>query len=61
MELLNWLKFINHNKAYITDWGINGVHVLDLNTNTITGTIDCGTGPEGITVANGGRATAKSS
>ena len=40
-------------KAYVTDWGINGVQVIDLLTNTISSTIACGTGPEGITVDNG--------
>jgi len=40
-------------KAYVTDWGINGVQVIDLLTNTVLSTIACGAGPEGITVANG--------
>ena len=48
-----YLKQVNAAKAYATDWGINGVQVIDLLTNTISSTIACGTGPEGITVANG--------
>ena len=48
-----YMAKVNDNKAYVTDWGINGVQVIDLLTNTISSTIACGTGPEGITVANG--------
>ena len=48
-----YIAKVNDNKAYVTDWGINGVQVIDLLTNTISSTIACGTGPEGITVANG--------
>jgi len=40
-------------KAYVTDWGINGVQVIDLTTNTVSSTITCGAGPEGIAVSNG--------
>ena len=40
-------------KAYVTDWGINGVQVIDLTTNTVSSTITCGTGPEGIAISNG--------
>ena len=40
-------------KAYVTDWGINGVQVIDLTTNTVSTTIACGAGPEGIAVSNG--------
>ena len=40
-------------KAYVTDWGINGVQVIDLLTNTVSSTIACGAGPEGIAVSNG--------
>ena len=39
---------VNDTKAYVTDWGINGVQVIDLATNTVSSTINCGTGPEGI-------------
>jgi YVTN family beta-propeller protein len=48
-----YIAKVNDNKAYVTDWGVNGVQVIDLLTNTISSTIACGTGPEGITVANG--------
>ena len=48
-----YIAQVNDNTAYVTDWGINGVQVIDLLTNTISSTIACGTGPEGITVANG--------
>ncbi len=44
---------VSDTKAYVTDWGINGVQVIDLATNTVTSTISCGTGPEGIAVSNG--------
>jgi YVTN family beta-propeller protein len=44
---------VSDEKAYVTDWGINGVQVIDLASNTISTTIACGAGPEGITVANG--------
>ena len=40
-------------KAYVTDWGINGVQVIDLTTNTVSSTITCGTGPEGIAISSG--------
>ena len=48
-----YMAKVSDEKAYVTDWGINGVQVIDLATNTISSTIACGTGPEGITVANG--------
>ena len=44
---------VSDTKAYVTDWGINGVQVIDLAANTVTSTISCGTGPEGIAVSNG--------
>ena len=43
---------VSDTKAYVTDWGINGVQVIDLAANTVTSTISCGTGPEGIAVSN---------
>ena len=46
-----YIAKVTDNKAYVTDWGINGVQVIDLLTNTISSTIACGTGPEGITVS----------
>ena len=48
-----YMAKVSDSKAYVTDWGINGVQVIDLLTNKISSTIACGTGPEGITVANG--------
>jgi YVTN family beta-propeller protein len=48
-----YMAKVSDDKAYVTDWGINGVQVIDLATNTVTSTISCGAGPEGITVANG--------
>ena len=43
---------VSDSKAYVTDWGINGLQVVDLTTNTISSTITCGTGPEGIVVSD---------
>tara|TARA_B100000614_G_scaffold242532_1_gene244581 strand:+ start:1173 stop:2231 length:1059 start_codon:yes stop_codon:yes gene_type:complete len=48
-----YIAQVSSDKAYITDWGINGVHILDLQTNSIISTISCGIGPEGIAVNNG--------
>ena len=48
-----YMAKVSGSKAYVTDWGINGVQVIDLTTNTISSTITCGTGPEGIAVSNG--------
>ena len=36
-----YIEQVSENKAYITDWGINAVQVLDLANNTITSTISC--------------------
>ncbi len=44
---------VSNNKAYVADWGINGIQVLDLLSNTITSTILCGSGPEAIVESNG--------
>lgn len=48
-----YLKQVSPSKAYASDWGINGIQVIDLVSNTISSTIDCGAGPEGIAVSNG--------
>ena len=48
-----YMAKVSDEKAYVTDWGINGVQVIDLATNIISSTIACGTGPEGIVVSNG--------
>ena len=37
---------VSNERAYISDWGIGGIHVLDLNTNSIISTISTGQGPE---------------
>ena len=48
-----YIAVVSENKAYVTDWGINGVQVIDLLDNSITSTITCGNGPEKIVVSNG--------
>lgn len=52
-----YLIAINDEKAYVSDWGSNGVtgtvKVLDLNTNTITKTIPVGIGSNRMVLANG--------
>ena len=48
-----YIKQVNATKAYVTDWGVNGVQVIDLATNTVSSTINCGTGPEGLAISNG--------
>jgi YVTN family beta-propeller protein len=48
-----YMSAVSENKAYVTDWGVNGVQVIDLLDNSITSTITCGNGPEGIVVSNG--------
>ncbi len=48
-----YMAKVSDEKAYVTDWGINGVQVIDLTTNTVSSTITCGTGPEGIAISNG--------
>tara|TARA_B100000212_G_scaffold340917_1_gene322695 strand:- start:9 stop:1073 length:1065 start_codon:yes stop_codon:yes gene_type:complete len=37
---------VSNERAYISDWGIGGIHVLDLNTNSIISNISTGQGPE---------------
>ena len=48
-----YITQVSEIKAYVTDWGINGVQVIDLESNTVSSTIVCGTGPEGIVSTNG--------
>ncbi len=51
-----YIKQVSDEKAYVTTWGTGfgtEVKVLDLNTNTITGSIECGSGPDAIEVSNG--------
>ncbi|MBU0765410.1 MAG: hypothetical protein KJ607_11310 [Bacteroidetes bacterium] len=52
---------VSTSKAYLTEWGDNAVKVIDLASNSITGTINVGSGPEkmlmtdeSVYVANGG-------
>ena len=47
-----YMAKVSDSKAYVTDWGINGVQVIDLLTNKISSTIACGAGPEGIAITN---------
>ena len=47
-----YMAKVSDSKAYVTDWGIDGVQVIDLATNTVSSTISCGAGPEGIAVSN---------
>ena len=37
---------VSQQKAYVSDWGIGGLHVIDLNTNSTISTINTGQGPE---------------
>ena len=37
---------VSQEKAYVSDWGIGGLHVIDLNTNSTISTINTGQGPE---------------
>ena len=48
-----YIEKVADNKAYVTDWGINGIQVIDLTSNTIISTIATGTGPEELVVTNG--------
>lgn len=47
-----YIKSVNASKAYVTQWGSDGmtgaVKVIDLNTNTITSTISVGSGAESM-------------
>lgn len=45
--------FLGYNgNGYISDWSDNSVKVLDLNNNTVTKSIPCGSGPEQLIAAN---------
>lgn len=39
-----------NDRAYVTDWTIGGVAIVNLNNNNVIGTIPTGIGPEGIYV-----------
>lgn len=44
---------VSHNdNGYISDWTLNGVHVVDLNSNAVSNTIATGSGPEHLLVHN---------
>ena len=44
---------VSNTKAYISDWGSNSIHVLDLNNLEILSTISVGNGPEKMIYSNG--------
>ena len=46
-----YISKVSENKAYVSDWGINGVQVIDLITNSVVSSITCGNGPEGMAVS----------
>jgi len=55
VDFPRYIKQVSDDKAYITTWGDGfgkDVKILDLNTNTITGSIECGSGPDAIQVSN---------
>ncbi|MFL5731234.1 MAG: YncE family protein [Cytophagaceae bacterium] len=41
-----YLYVVDVSKAYISDWGADNIKILDLSSNTVTGTITTGAGPE---------------
>ena len=43
---------VTQDKAYLSDWNSNSVHIIDLTTDNVYGSIPVGAGPESITVAN---------
>lgn len=47
-----YMAKVSDTKAYVTDW-TDGVQVIDLTNNTVSSTITCGIGSEGIVVSNG--------
>ena len=42
----------NGSTGFVSDWVSNSVYVINLNSLTITDTIYCGAGPEGMTIVN---------
>lgn len=46
-----YISKVSENKAYVSDWGINGIQVIDLITNSVVSSITCGNGPEGMAVS----------
>ena len=47
-----YLTQVTQDKAYLSDWNSNAVHIIDLTTDNVVGSISVGAGPESITVAN---------
>ena len=47
-----YLTQVSSDKAYLSDWNTNSVHIIDLVADTVVGSITVGNGPESITVAN---------
>ncbi len=43
---------INNNTGYVSDWTANNIKIINLVTNTVTGTIPCGAGPEEMLLTN---------
>ena len=43
---------VSNGKAYVSDWIANNIKIIDLNSNTITGTIATGNGPEQLLMLN---------
>ena len=41
-----YMLAVSATKAYVTNWGSSDVSIVDLSSNTITGSIPCGSGPE---------------
>ena len=41
-----------NNTGYISDWGTNKVFSINLLSNTITGSVSCGSGPEEMLISN---------
>lgn len=44
---------INNNTGYVSDWSDNNIKIVDLVSNTITGTIPAGNGPEQMVEVHG--------
>ena len=41
-----YMTVVSPSKAYVTNWITNDIKIVDLNTNSITGSIPCGSAPE---------------
>tara|TARA_B100001142_G_C14323009_1_gene651203 strand:+ start:1083 stop:2126 length:1044 start_codon:yes stop_codon:yes gene_type:complete len=48
-----YIKQVSSDKAYITSWGTNSIHVVNLNSGAVINEILCGIGPESITIHEG--------